>query len=221
MAKGLSRFFPATDLTRVADAVRSAESKTSGEIVPYVVELSDDYEEAIWQAGLFSALLILIPYAIIHAVTETWLPWNVGEITLSALVVSSLAMMMLWFFPQSRLVFTSKEKIERRVGQKAREAFLAEEVFNTRERTGILIYVSLLEHQVVVLGDSGINAKVEKSAWEEITRYITSGMKSGKPAEGLIRAIQGCGTLLERHGVTHRADDRDELSDRLRTGAAQ
>ena len=116
MAKGLSRFFPATDITRVADAVRSAESKTSGEIVPYVVELSDDYEEAIWQAGLFSALLVLIPYTIIHAVTETWLPWNVGEIMLSALVFSGLAMMMLWFFPRFRLVFMSKEKIERRVG---------------------------------------------------------------------------------------------------------
>ena len=144
MAKGLSRFFPTTDLTRIADAVRSAEGKTSGEIVPYVVELSDDYEEAIWQGGLFSALLVLIPYVVIHAVTETWAPWNIGEIILSALVLSGLAMMMLWFFPRFRLLFTSKEKTERRVAQKAREAFLSEEVFNTRERTGILIYVSLL-----------------------------------------------------------------------------
>ncbi len=221
MTKGLSHLFPETDLTRIADAVRSAESTTSGEIVPYVAEMSDDYEETIWQAGLFSALLVLVPYAVIHALTETWLPWSVGEVMLSALVVSALSMMTLWFFPRFRLIFASKEKAKLRVAQKAKEAFLHEEVFNTRERTGILIYVSLLEHEVVVLGDSGINAKVEKSAWEEITRYVTNGMQSAKPAEGLIRAIQACGALLERHGVARRADDRDELSDGLRTEEAR
>ena len=219
MPKQLSHIISEAERSRITDAVRSAEGKTAGEIVPCIVEKSDDYEEAIWLVGLFSALIVLIPYLILHTMSESWLPWSAGETILSSLVLSSLTMMGMWFFPGLRIVVTPRERTERRVAQKAKEVFLAEEVFKTRDRTGILIFVSLLERSVVVLGDSGINAKVEQSAWEGITGHVTNGMKSGQPAEGLIRAIHASGELLQRHGIARRADDRDELSDGLRKEA--
>jgi putative membrane protein len=107
--------------------------------------------------------------------------------------------------------------VERRVAQRAAEAFLAEEVFDTRDRTGILLFLSLLEHKVLVLGDAGINAKVQQSEWEEVVKLIVDGMRSGKPADGLIEAIQKCGALLKREGVVIKPDDKDELSNQMRT----
>jgi putative membrane protein len=103
-----------------------------------------------------------------------------------------------------------------RVSQRAAEAFIAEEVFQTRDRTGILLFFSLLEHRVLVVGDSGINAKVEKQDWDDVVTTVIEGMKAGTPAEGLIKAIGMCGELLQRQGVRRRADDSDELSDGLR-----
>jgi putative membrane protein len=107
--------------------------------------------------------------------------------------------------------------MERRVHQRATEAFLSEEVFNTRDRTGILIFLSLLERKVLVLGDSGINARVQQSDWHDIVQRVVSGIRSGKPAEGLTDAIHQCGLLLQKHGIAIRPDDKDELSDSLRT----
>ena len=37
---------------------------------------------------------------------------------------------------------------------RAAQAFVSEEVFNTCDRVGVLIFLSIMEHRVVVLGDS-------------------------------------------------------------------
>jgi putative membrane protein len=96
-------------------------------------------------------------------------------------------------------------------------AFLEEEIFRTRERTGILIFLSLFEHRVVILGDEGINRRVEKEEWEGIVDDLVSGIRAGETVEGLVEAITRCGELLERRGVAIREDDADELRDHLRS----
>ena len=95
-------------------------------------------------------------------------------------------------------------------------AFLDQEVFRTRDRTGILLFLSLFEHRVVLLADSGIHEKVEEERWEAITARVAAGIRSGKPGPALVEAIRECGALLEQHGVARRADDRDELANELR-----
>jgi putative membrane protein len=70
---------------------------------------------------------------------------------------------------------------------------------------------------VVVLGDSGINAKVQQSDWDDVVKTIVDGMKAGKPADGLVEAIRQCGALLRKEGVAIRVDDKNELSNKMRT----
>ncbi len=60
-----------------------------------------------------------------------------------------------------RLV-ASKNRIGEAVHIFALASFSEHGLHYTREHTGILILVSLLEHRVEVLADRGINAKVEK-----------------------------------------------------------
>ena len=147
-----------------------------------------------------------------------WLPFGVLDIaltTMSAVVLGSLAA---HFIPAVERLFAGTDLMERRVRQRAEAAFLAEEVFATRDRTGVLIFLSLLEHCVVVLGDSGINAKVARGEWDGIVALVVDSTRVGKPADGLVVAVHRCGALLERVGVARRKDDTDELSNTLRTG---
>ena len=102
------------------------------------------------------------------------------------------------------------------MAQRAAEAFVSEEVFNTRDRSGILIFLSLLEHRVMVVGDTGINARVKAQEWHAIVKTIVDGIVAGRPAEGLIEGIRQRGALLALKGVARRSDDRDELPDSLR-----
>ncbi len=117
-----------------------------------------------------------------------------------------------------RRLLAGRATILRRVAARAAEAFVAEEVFNTRERTGILIFLSVMERRVVVLGDAGIHGRIAGTEWDDLIGIVVEGIRSGRPADGLIRAIGESAALLLRHGFTIAPDDRNELGDTLRFG---
>jgi putative membrane protein len=107
-------------------------------------------------------------------------------------------------------------RLDLRARQRAEAAFIGEEVFATRDRTGVLILVALFERRVVVLGDAGINRVVPEGAWQGIVDDVVRGVRDGRAAEALIQAIGDCGRLLEAHRLDIRPDDIDELDNQLR-----
>ena len=216
--KALSRFFSQADLERIAEAVREAERRTSGEIVPYAVGRSDGYEEAVWRGGLGFGCLCIAVFEAVRHFTSVWLPMDFGAMVSAACLSAGGGMLLVHLIPALKRLFAGEALMSRRVSQRAAEAFLSEEVFHTRDRTGILIFVSLLERKVLVVGDAGINAKVQAQDWEDVVGRVVSGIRAGRPADGLIDAIRQSGALLERLGVEIRPDDTDELPDTLRTG---
>ncbi len=218
MAQKVSHLFTPKDLEHIKAAVQAAEGKTSGEIVPYFVDRSDDYEEAEWRLGSLLTVLVLGGASAFHHYSDTWVPLDVAILVLASASAFLAGILLGKFSPPVKRFFAGKSLLDRRVNARAAEAFLAEEVFRTRERTGILIFVSVLEHKVLVLGDSGINAKVERSEWQEIVDTITRSIGGGKPAGALIDAIGKAGDLLARSNVRRRRDDKDELPDNLRIG---
>lgn len=211
--------FSEQDLERIKDAINRAESRTSGEIVPVVVPMSDPYEVAMWKGGALAAVLALAAAVLVFQFYEGWgfgwlhTGWGVALITLIAGVAGAAA--GAYIRPLKRLL-AGPDDMTRAVHRRAMKAFVDEEVFATRDRTGILIFISLLEHRIEVLGDTGINQKVSSEEWVEIVERIQTGIRSGKISEGLVEAIEMCGTLLEKSGVEIREDDTDELSNALR-----
>lgn len=217
MPHKISQFFTTADHDRITAAVKEAEAATAGEIVPYVVDRSDDYQEATWQGGFVFAMLALSAFLMIRIFTDAYLP-SAMNVVFAAFAAGAIGLSLVHYLPFFKLFFAGRANIEARVSQRAREAFLAEEVFKTNDRTGILIFLSLMEKRVVVLGDAGIDAKVAESEWQGIVQHIVAGMRSGKPADGLIEAIKQCGVLLQAHGVSIRPGDKNELDNALRIG---
>ncbi|MBK7257866.1 MAG: hypothetical protein IPI01_08715 [Ignavibacteriae bacterium] len=216
MASRVARLFSESDLARIKAAVVEAEGKTSGEIVPFVVERSDDYEVAEWRGGALLGTTVAIIFAALHELTDLWLPVNFAGLVAISIVAFVGGMVGTRFVPSLVRLLAGRELMTHHAGRRAAEAFVAEEVFQTRDRTGILLFVSLLERTVIVVGDAGINAHVQKTEWDDIVAMIVDGLKKSTPADGMVRAINACGALLERQGVARKTDDTDELSDGLR-----
>ncbi len=216
MTSSVRKLFSEQDLARITQAVQEAEKKTSGEIVPYVVEQSDDYERAVWRAAAGFGGSVVLAFLLLHAFSNLWLPFTLPVVLIATLGAFGAGMLLTHFLPPLKRLLAGNMLMHRRVSQRAAEAFIAEEVFNTRDRTGILLFVSMLERQVLVVGDAGINAHVGNNDWDDIVRCIIAGIRRGAPADGLVEAIGKCGLLLEQHGVARKADDRDELPDNLR-----
>lgn len=216
MAEKISKLFSAEDLKRITAAVNAAEGQTSGEIVPYVVERSEAYEAALWRGGFALSGLAWLGVALWYQWGTTWTALGLVEILSGLVLAQGGGMLLVLFIPPLKRFFAGQAALAAAVQREAQAAFLAEEIFKTRERTGILLFLSLFEKRVVALGDAGINAKVAPQEWEEVVQTIVSGMHRGQPAEGLLSAIQQCGALLQKQGVLRRGDDGDELANTLR-----
>jgi putative membrane protein len=100
--------------------------------------------------------------------------------------------------------------------QRAETAFLEEEVFNTKHRTGIMIFISFFEHEVIVMADRGISKVVEQKQWDKIVADLVGQIRDGKIVEGLEAGIKRCGEILLEKGFHKADDDVNELSDDLR-----
>ena len=212
----VSDYFSAEDLVRITDAVAEAEGRTSAEIVPYIVERSDDYEEALWRAGGLVSSLLLGAFGVLSAFTSVWLPFGLPTVVAIVLLSGAITMLKVRWIPFLRRMFAGKEQMKLRVTRMAKEAFLSEEVFRTKERTGILLFISLLEHEVVVLGDTGIADRVAGDRWNSVVDCVLRGVRSGTPANGVIDAVRTMARLLEEHGLVQSINDRNELPDRPR-----
>ena len=207
--------FSERDLEAVREAVATAEGETSGEIVPFVVDASDAYEGTLWKGTALGALGLALLVAVAHALAGLW-GGGVLWIVLPAAAGGALGFLLTAFVPAVKRGLVPQDVLERRVRRRAAVAFLEEEVFSTDDRTGILLFLSLFEHRVVVLGDAGINAKVGEEEWEGITDAIAAGIRQGRPGAALVEGIAACGRLLSRRGVEIQPDDRNELRDDLR-----
>jgi putative membrane protein len=202
----------------IKTAVQEVEKGTSGEIVPYFVEASDDYEETNLRAAL---LFTVVALGISGGLSFTWnLPFAITpwEVVLFSIAMGVMGYVLSRFIPSFKKILTSKDFMNAKVEQRAASAFLSEEVFNTENRTGILILISHFEHMVDVLGDSGINEKVKSDDWQEVIGLVISGIKMGDSTKGIVDGIKRCGELLAKAGVDKPADNANELSDDIRLG---
>jgi putative membrane protein len=208
------------DRDRIADAVSRAEDRTAGEIVPVVVPQSGAYEVSLWKAASLCALLTLATVLLLLQWYDGWgLGWLYTSWTVATLVLGAgtFGALLGAYVPVVQRLLAGEAACARNVHQRALQAFVEEEVFDTRDRTGILLFVSLLEHRIEVIGDAGINARVRPEDWVDVVGRVQQGIRNDNLTQGLVDAIEMCGRLLERKGVDIRPDDDDELSNRLRT----
>lgn len=91
------------------------------------------------------------------------------------------------------------------------------EMHKTDLQNGILIYVALEDHQLVLCGDKGINEKVGQGFWDSTVELMTTHFKKSEYKEGLVKGIAEVGQKLKEY-FPYQSDDTNELSDDISKG---
>jgi putative membrane protein len=216
----LKKRFSDQDLQRIKAAVAQAEDQISGEVVPVIVERSGYYTIANYKASVIAAaaafvFMIILDRYIIQDATNT-LYYDPVFIFLVVAFSGILGALIPNYFDGLKRLLISREQLDQSTRLRAENAFLEEEVFNTRQRTGIMIFISFFEHEVIVMADKGINKVVEQKEWDNIVGGLVSNIRQGRVVEGLEAAIGRCGSILLEKGFKKTADDINELGDDLR-----
>ena len=92
-------------------------------------------------------------------------------------------------------------------------AFYEKGLYRTINETGVLIFISLLEHKIWILGDRGINEKIRSESWQDLAATLATGIRQGNACESLCEVISSCGNELARHFPQKLGLDVNELAD--------
>lgn len=208
--------FTNAERERITRAVEQAERGTTGEIVVMIVPSSARYREAGYRTGLMLGWLVLAGLLMLEPL---WFPWgwhagNAGWLLLAVLVAYA-AGEWLGSRPAVIRMVTSRERMAYKVRLRAHQAFYQYGLSHTQARTGILIFISLLEHRVQVLADKGINDRVAEGTWDQVVGGVVEGIRNGAPTNAICAAILRCGALLAEKCPATSHDNPNELPDRL------
>ncbi|NBW34744.1 MAG: hypothetical protein EBR30_06935 [Cytophagia bacterium] len=214
----LKRKFSDSDLQRIKAAVKEAESKVSGEIVPVMVERSGIYAIAGYRAALVASSIAFLLIVIFDRYVPKLAIYDPLIIFITVLASGFIGGMLAHFWDPVKRIMLTQQHMDKATRLKAESAFLEQEVFNTRQRTGIMIFISFFEHEVIVMADKGISKVVDQREWDQMVRQLVDKIKINDTVGGLETAIKRCGEILLSNNFTVTADDVNELNDDLIIG---
>ena len=196
----------AQDHGRISAAIHAAEARTSGEIVCVLALASCDA----------TALPILIA-----ALAALALPWLLVAFTAMPVNLILLLQLVVFFvlaallcLPRVRVALAPRAARRAIAHRAAMEQFTIRGIGRKKDRTGVLIFVSLAERYARIIADQGIATRVPQSQWQGAVDALTAEMSGGHIADGFIAAVDRCGKVLEQH-FPRSESSRDELPDRI------
>jgi putative membrane protein len=192
----------------VADAIRAAEARTSGEIYCVIAKHASDYRlvPIAWAA----ALALFVPLPLIY-----FTAWSVEMIYGCQLAVFFIAALVL-SYPGLRFHIVPRKAKHDRAHAAAMRQFWAHGLDQTEHRTGVVIFASEAERYAEIIADAGIHRKVAPDVWNDAVATLIDGIKRDQPAEGFISAIEKCGAVLALHfPLPAGAKNPDTLPNRL------
>lgn len=222
----VTRIFSEADHALVTAAVAKAELSSDGEIVTIVADRSDAYHDvglhyAVLAMLLVPAVLAFVPQRCIEAVTSPFLGWNdvldKGALMILLFVLLALAFLVVRFglaFMPLRIALTPGSTRSRRVRRRAIALFRASAERRTSGRTGVLLYLSLLEHRAEIVADEAIHTRVEPDVWGDAMAVLIARVKAGQAGEGMAAAVEKIGAVLAEC-LPASGENPNELPDRL------
>ncbi len=208
------------ELLEIKNAVQTAEGTTAGEIATAFIKESDDYAVYELLFALFCGFLYLMGIMFFESSIEQTIKAMFWDYSIRHLLVfysfsPFLVIAIFYFlanFPIIDRLIVPKSVMKRKVNQRATRHFLESGVYNTKNRTGILIFISQLEHRVELLADKGIAQNIPQEKWDSLVNHIIAGIKAKRLVPHLKEAISQCGQLLAVH-YPIQTDDVNELKD--------
>jgi len=200
----------------VTQRVASLERSTGVEVIAAVIARADAYPEIPWKAFALGVALALLA-AVAAALTAPG--WEAAEAIVETAVAAlatggAAALATVWWKPLARL-FLTRARRQTEALQYAQAMFLNAGLQRTPRRDGILLLVSLFEHEVVLLADLGVRDRLSPSALDAVVSATAAALKRGSIQDALLDGLARLEETLAASGVRAQPDERDDIAQTL------
>ena len=183
--------FSAGERERIRHAIDEARRGTSAHFSFVSVPASDHYA---WFPVVWAAIVALVLTGVLAFVRPHW------SIALgfaaNAVLFVVLSFIFDWWPIRVRLVPRHFKRIA--LSNAAHRAYAAHVLVHSTGTRGVLLFVSLAERHLEIVAGHDAHAAVPEQSWNDIVRASTSTMRARGRAEGLVAAIQACGSTLAK-----------------------
>lgn len=97
--------------------------------------------------------------------------------------------------------------------ERAIEVFSNLRVWDTEYNSGVLVYLLLADHDIEIVADRGIAARVEQGEWEAVAQAMEAAFRQGDFERGALAGIEQVSALLAAH-FPLAGKNPDELANR-------
>ena len=178
----------------IIDLIKQVESKTNGEILPVIANKSTEAPFLFYFNLSVAIIIVLIIDSLLYMYTQLPMDSYIYSLLAAPILAFILGKSEKWI----RFVIP-KVYQQKCVDEKAMLSFYHNITEQTQFQTGVLIYVSLLEHQVEILADKAIAEKVPPETWQIIVDKFIERIKAGEFFEGLKQSLLDAAEPLEEH----------------------
>ena len=212
----------AADERAIKEKVTELEKRTNGEIALAIVKQSDTYSALELTVAACCTFVLGAVFVIFAGPIQTllspldWMP-SASRFASTFLVFTAavfIVSFLLLNVGTIERVFIPKSLRLANTKRRAYFHFFESGLYKTKGRSGILIFMSVLERTVIVFADEGINAKVDQSAWNTVCSDLVQSLKHKKAGTGFITAVEQCGEILA-NSFPAKAVNPNELPDGL------
>ena len=180
------------------------ETNTDAEVVVVANMRSDPWHDLKLRAA-FIAMTAALCFVV-------WSPWLI-DVRWLPLELLAIGWMTGWFVetsPRLLRLLVGRTRIRDRVEEAAAAAFHTEAVHSTRGRTGVLVFLSCLEKQVVIIADAGVEARVPGGDLHSIRWGSNSDIHRVDNLASFLRGLEALSPILGTH-IPPLEDNPDEL----------
>ena len=205
----LAGFFAVEMHDAVVKAVQEVESQTSAELVVVVRVRSGRYPEAHARAGSLLGMTVLL--------LLLFLPqeFPLLSIPINVAIAYAIGWAAARFVPPVERLFTGPWARAERTRTAARAELVVGGITKTTGRSGMLVYVSVIERQVHVVCDLAVDAVREQPAFKAVEQKIIDAGRRLDP-QPFVAALRELGPALAGP-LPRSADDVNELHDGVRS----
>ena len=184
--------FKKIDESKIENAIADFENAVDFELVPVICEKSSYVEHITW-------ILALILTAMFISILDYYLQNSWSSRTLYYVIAIVIAVVLGHYIDKADFVdrfFISRHERQRQVLEKAQRIFFLKRLHETRSHHALLLYVSIMERQIVILPDPSMKLEGLAQLQEKLLKIVQNGFKAGQYEKGFLDAIQFLKTEL-------------------------
>lgn len=202
-------FFEAQAHEEMRATVARIEAKSSVEVVVAVRKSSDVYRDADWLAGAAFGFVVLLLLLFLPQ------PFRVEWMPLDVVIGFAIGAGATAFAPPLKRMFLGASRMNAAVERAAHVDFVKARVSETRDRTGVLVYVSILERSVCVVWDAGARHVVDAEGYDLAVDALQKSV-ARLDRDAFVRSLLRIGELCQK-ALPRKAGDHNELPDEVKS----